>query len=247
MLQNSGHQATVRQYSVDMVTSDDDDVPELFQSSNEGTRIVNTARMHVNRTRDQRARLALAKSSSLTSIVTNISLPNDTPEAVYFVELAIDRGKDLSIKDLNGTSDPYVKVYYGTEEKYVTNTIFKNLNPVWSEKTSFFVHDLTVPVCFYLFDYDRIGRDEPMGYTKIDLCKLPIGEAYNAALELKNEKRADGRTGTLVVSITITQKTSEFRDEVKCKHVSIFDLRLPNLHQGTAYIVETIQSKSIAN
>ena len=149
------------------------------------------------------------------SVLMNVALPNNPLETIYFVELCVDRGKDLSIKDLNGTSDPYVKVYYGTEEKYVTNTVYKNLNPIWNEKVSFFINDLSVPVYFYMYDYDRIGRDESMGSTRIDLKKLNVGESSNMTLELKNEKRTDGKTGLLIINISVTQKTSEFRDEVK--------------------------------
>ncbi|CAF4655605.1 unnamed protein product, partial [Rotaria sp. Silwood2] len=126
----------------------------------------------------QRARTVLNKSPSLTSILTNTSIKTNATDMVYWVELCIERGKDLSIKDFNGTSDPYVKVYYGTEEKYVTNTVYKNLNPIWNEKLSFFVHDLNIPISFCLFDYDRIGRDESMGSAKIDLWKLPLEKNY---------------------------------------------------------------------
>jgi len=156
-----------------------------------------------------------SKSSSLTSTLTNTSSSPNIPEVIYWIELCIERGKDLSIKDLNGTSDPYVKVYYGNEEKYITNTVYKNLNPIWNEKCSFFVYDLNIPIYFYLFDYDRIGRDESMGSTKLDLWKLPLEKVYNATLDLENEKRTDGKIGMLKINITITLKSSEFRDEVK--------------------------------
>ena len=77
---------------------------------------------------------------------------------------------------------------------------------------------------FIYFDYDRIGRDESMGSTKIDLWKLPHEEVYNAILDLKNEKRTDGKTGTLEISVNITQKTSEFRDEVRVNNILLFYL-----------------------
>jgi Ca2+-dependent lipid-binding protein len=203
---------TLRQHSLEMITSDDD-IPQLSQQTTESNRTLNSSRMNLNKLKDQitnRARTVLNKSPSLTSVLTNTS----SPEIVYWIEVCIERGKDLSIKDFTGTSDPYVKVCYNNEEKYTTNTIYKNLNPVWNEKFSFFVNDLNIPIYFNIYDYDRIGRDEPMGTTKIDLSKLPIEQVYNATLELENEKRADGKIGSLKISITITQKTSEFRDEI---------------------------------
>ena len=185
---------------------------------NDTNRLINSNRQkNLNKSKDQtsRSRTDLNKSSSLTSIFTNTSSPPNTPEFIYWVELYIERGKDLSIKDINGTSDPYVKIYYGNDEKYITNIVHKNLNPIWNEKCSFIVYDLTIPIYFYIFDYDRIGRDESMGTTKIDLWKLPLENIYNATLELDNEKRNDGKIGSLKININITSKTSEFRDEVR--------------------------------
>jgi hypothetical protein len=209
MTQNIDNQETIQQNSLDTLASNED-----FQPN----RLMNSSRKDLHKCKDQitqRTRTCLNKSPSLTSIVTNASITPNNPEILYWIELCIDRGNDLSIKDLNGTSDPYVKVYYGSEEKYITNTVHKNLNPIWNEKFSFFVYDLNIPLYFYLYDYDRIGRDESMGSTKIDLWKLPIEKVYNAILDLENEKRTDGKNGTLKISITITSKTPEFRDEVR--------------------------------
>jgi len=199
---------------LDILTPDED------MSQSEVNQTSSPSRKNLNKL-TQRARAVLNRSPSLTSILTNTSSTTNSPEIIYWIELSIERGKDLSIKDFNGTSDPYVKVYYGTEEKFITNTVYKNLNPIWNEKVSFFVYDLNIPIYFYLFDYDRIGRDESMGSKKIDLWKLPLEKIYNATLELENEKRTDGKFGMLQISLTITSKTSEFRDEVR---IMIIDL-----------------------
>jgi Ca2+-dependent lipid-binding protein len=199
---------------LDILTPDED------MSQSEVNQTSSPSRKNLNKL-TQHARAVLNRSPSLTSILTNTSSTTNSPEIIYWIELSIERGKDLSIKDFNGTSDPYVKVYYGTEEKFITNTVYKNLNPIWNEKVSFFVYDLNIPIYFYLFDYDRIGRDESMGSTKIDLWKLPLEKINNATLELENEKRTDGKIGMLQISLTITSKTSEFRDEVR---IIIIDL-----------------------
>ncbi|CAF3070826.1 unnamed protein product [Rotaria sp. Silwood2] len=194
--QNIDDQVIFPQNSSDLVASDEN-TPQLSQLTIDNNRTSCSNRKNLNKFKDQmaqRARTVLNKSPSLTSILTNTSIKTNATDMVYWVELCIERGKDLSIKDFNGTSDPYVKVYYGTEEKYVTNTVYKNLNPIWNEKLSFFVHDLNIPISFCLFDYDRIGRDESMGSAKIDLWKLPLEKTYNATLDLENEKRIDGKT-----------------------------------------------------
>ena len=200
-------------YSLDMAAPYDD-ISTLFQSTNGDRNRSN--RKYLSRFQDQIARTTINDSPSLSSaLTTNASLKSNVTEIVYWLDVHIERGKDLSIKDLNGTSDPYVKVYYGTEERHVTNIIYKSLNPLWNENVPIFVHDLNIPLYFYVFDYDRIGRDESMGFTKLDLWKLPLEQVYHATLDLENEKRNDGKTGMLKISITITPKTSEFRDEVR--------------------------------
>ena len=196
------------------MTIDDDGQQPLI---GETTRSSSYSRMSLNKFKDQltqRARTVLTKSPSLTSILTNNSTTPNQIEQVFWTEICVERGKDLAVKDMNGTSDPYVKIFYGNEEKYVTNVIPKNLNPIWNERFTFFTQDLQIPLIFQIFDRDLIGRDESMGTTKIDLSKIPLDLPYQATLELENENRNDGKMGTLKVSITLTPKTIEFRDEV---------------------------------
>jgi hypothetical protein len=180
----------------------------------------------INKFKDQisqRAKNVMTKTESLTSMFEKPP-PPPVLDQVYWTEVRIERGKDLAPKDISGTSDPYVKVLYGSEEKYMSAVVESNLNPVWNETFTFFTHDLNVPLCFQIFDRDRIGRDESMGSTKLDLWKLPFERLYCATLDLEDEKRSDGIAGMLKVGITITPKSIEFRDEVKIKHLNIFYL-----------------------
>jgi Ca2+-dependent lipid-binding protein len=212
VLINAYDKAILSNGSLEMGT--DDDGAQI--SITDANRVSNSSRMSLNKLKDQlaqRARTVLIKSPSLTSILTNTSSPNYV-EQVYWTEVCIERGKDLSVKDLNGTSDPYVKVVYANEEKYTTSTVIKNLNPIWNEKFTFFTHDLQLPICFQVFDHDRIGRDESMGIAKLDLSRIPLETLYQATLELDNERRSDGKRGSLKINITLTPKPVEFRDEV---------------------------------
>ena len=165
----------------------------------------------------QRAKSVMTKTPALPASPTAPTTLSQTPgvsTTVYWTEILIERGKDLAAKDVTGLSDPYVKVFYGNDEKYTTNIVDKSLNPIWNEKFTIFTEDLNIPLYFRLFDRDRIGKDENMGTAKLDLWKLPFERAYAATLDLEDEKRSDGKVGMLKITITITPKTSEFRDEV---------------------------------
>ncbi|CAF4545659.1 unnamed protein product, partial [Rotaria sp. Silwood2] len=218
-IQNGPEETMILNDSLNMVIENEE---QQNQTPLNGlNRTLSSSRSSLNKFKEQltqRARTVMTISPSLTSILTNVSSTNNNNnnniEQVYWTEICIERAKDLAAKDINGSSDPYVKVLYGAEEKYSTDIVLNNLNPVWNEKFTFFVHDLNIPICFNIFDHDRIGRDEPMGTTKINLCKLPLDTLYAATLELEDERRNDGKSGVLKISVTITPKSIEFRDEV---------------------------------
>lgn len=187
---------------------------------------ITSNKMTLNRFKDhftQRARNVMTKTPSLNSLLSNSPPTPPTPTLIICTEVCIERGKDLAVKDLNGTSDPYVRVFYSGEEQHTTEVITKSLNPVWNERVSIFTDDLSVPLCFYVYDHDRIGRDESMGTAKLDLSRIPMDRNYIATLELENEKRSDGKKGMLKVAVNITQKPIEFRDEVIEKREKFFD------------------------
>ncbi|CAF3684233.1 unnamed protein product [Rotaria sp. Silwood1] len=230
-------------------------VPDIEGQQNEtqltgSNRKLSSSRLSFNKFKEQltqHARTVMTIPPALTSILTNTSSTNNNNdniniEQVYWAEICIERAKDLAVKDINGSSDPYVKVLYGNKEKYITNTVSKNLNPVWNEKFIFFVHDLNIPLYFNIFDHDRIGRDDPMGTTKIDLYKVPLHKLYSATLELQDERRNDGKTGTIKISITMIPKSIEFRDEIKNgekKWIALKDRKCMSLVKGAIEIEAT--------
>jgi len=79
--------------------------------------------------------------------------------------------RDLLSGDLNGLSDPYLKIPNGQEgvldlppKNDKTKSIFKTLNPVWNEE---FIIELNPMKCSKLkievYDYDYIGKDDFLG------------------------------------------------------------------------------------
>lgn len=95
------------------------------------------------------------------------------------VEVQVEQGRNLQACDLNGLSDPYVRVSLGTTV-YQTTIIYENLNPVWSKQL--FVFDVIdeTPLLFNLWDKDNTSNDDYMGLVEIP-CSAFARQSTNAA------------------------------------------------------------------
>jgi Ca2+-dependent lipid-binding protein len=52
----------------------------------------------------------------------------------YELRIKLREGKNLAVRDITGSSDPYVKFVLNGSSVYKSKIIFKNLNPVWNEE-----------------------------------------------------------------------------------------------------------------
>ena len=52
----------------------------------------------------------------------------------YELRVKLKEGKNLAVRDLCGTSDPYVKFQLNGNSVYKSKIVLKNLNPVWNEE-----------------------------------------------------------------------------------------------------------------
>lgn len=52
----------------------------------------------------------------------------------YELNVKLKEGKNLAVRDLCGSSDPYVKFILNGSTVYKSKIIFKNLNPQWNEE-----------------------------------------------------------------------------------------------------------------
>ncbi|KAF8985000.1 hypothetical protein BGZ46_006290 [Entomortierella lignicola] len=75
---------------------------------------------------------------------------------------------NMAIKDLNGFSDPYVRISIGGQS-FTTNIIPKTLNPVWNATFEFSVEPQSMPdqVNLMFWDKDWFSRDDFMGAVNI--------------------------------------------------------------------------------
>ena len=105
--------------------------------------------------------------------------------------IRVVEAKDLMAADLNGKSDPYVKIkdvpgLVGKGAK--TKVIKKTLNPVWNEDFEFFFGYKTVCLRFQVYDYDRIGDHDQIGKAFLPVQTLFDGQPHDVWLPLTVKK-----------------------------------------------------------
>uniref|UniRef100_A0A2H1VPC2 SFRICE_012529 n=1 Tax=Spodoptera frugiperda TaxID=7108 RepID=A0A2H1VPC2_SPOFR len=82
----------------------------------------------------------------------------------------IFEARDLPIKDVTGSSDPYIKVFLlpDRKKKFQTKVHRKNLNPVFNETFLFSVpyEELRQRyIQFSVYDFDRFSRHDLIGHV----------------------------------------------------------------------------------
>ncbi|XP_049878717.1 synaptotagmin-10-like isoform X2 [Pectinophora gossypiella] len=99
--------------------------------------------------------------------------------------VTVIKGRNLKAMDINGSSDPYVKICLicqGKRIKKKKTTVKKNtLSPIYNEALVFDlpaenVYDVTLLV--KVIDYDRIGPNELIGCTAIGSTLIGIGRDH---------------------------------------------------------------------
>ncbi|XP_046904400.1 rasGAP-activating-like protein 1 [Hypomesus transpacificus] len=106
--------------------------------------------------------------------------------SLYF---RIVEGRNLSAKDVSGTSDPYCIVKVDNEVVARTATVWKNLNPFWGEEYTLHLPMGFHTLSFYVMDEDTIGHDDVIG--KLSLSKEAIGSQAKGLDSWMNLIRVD--------------------------------------------------------
>ncbi|KAI3701914.1 hypothetical protein L6452_27382 [Arctium lappa] len=116
--------------------------------------------------------------------------------------------KNLLAMDLNGSSDPYVKLKVG-HQRCKTKVVKKCPNPSWCEEFSFKVEDLKEQLVVSVLDDDKYFNDDFIGSVKIPISRVfdtpdkSLGTVWYPLQPKKKSKIKD--CGEVLITICLSQ------------------------------------------
>lgn len=117
----------------------------------------------------------------------------------YALHIKVIEAKNLKAADLNGFSDPYVKLSVDKKE-HKTKIIKKTLNPEWNEMFQIDGVATNSVLSLKIYDWDRLSKDELLGSVDIDLSQCGVGKLTDKWYNLQNFK------GEIHVAIQILKR-----------------------------------------
>ena len=145
----------------------------------------------------------------------------------FTFNIKIIEAKDVPSMDLNGKSDPYIKLYLlGMKPKekigeVKTKIRIKTLNPIWNDEFHFPIKSLRTDILHLsLKDYDSFGRDD--GISKFDLVinNLNIGEVKDEWIRfIPNKGISKGGLVHLKCQLTAPGKVAYIPDNTFIKKI----------------------------
>ncbi|ESW24745.1 hypothetical protein PHAVU_004G156400 [Phaseolus vulgaris] len=118
-----------------------------------------------------------------------------------WIELVLIEGRDLVAADLRGTSDPYVRVHYGSFKKR-TKVIYRTLNPQWNQTLEF--SDDGSPLMLYVKDHNALLPTSSIGECVVEYQRLPPNQMADKWIPLQGVKRGE-------IHVQITRKVPELQ------------------------------------
>ena len=129
----------------------------------------------------------------------NLPLINPNENAIisetFTFNIKIYEAKNIASMDLNGKSDPYIRLYlYGPKPKEKIGEIktkirFKTLDPYWNDEFQFPIKSIGTDILHMsLKDYDTFGRDDKISSYDIAMLNLNVGEIRDEWIHFNPEK-----------------------------------------------------------
>lgn len=132
--------------------------------------------------------------------------------AFFQLHIHLKRGVDLTVRDMRGSSDPYVKFKVGSKTAFKSKIVTKDLNPVWDESFTLSIGDVFKPILIKVYDYNRVIQDDFMGLANLDLTNLEPNKLTKMGVILHDPGRSSN-LGKLLLSVTLEPKTYEEKED----------------------------------
>lgn len=135
---------------------------------------------------------------------------SDGGEGSGLIELSLIEAKDLVAADLRGTSDPYVRVLYGTIKKR-TKVIHKTLNPQWNQTLEF--PDDGSPLRLFVKDHNALLPTSSIGECIVEYNGLPPNQMADKWIPLQGVTKGE-------IHVQITRKVVELPKKSSFKPIT---------------------------
>eukprot|EP01126_Amoeba_proteus_P054938 TRINITY_DN6784_c0_g1_i12.p1 TRINITY_DN6784_c0_g1~~TRINITY_DN6784_c0_g1_i12.p1 ORF type:complete len:168 (+),score=26.93 TRINITY_DN6784_c0_g1_i12:365-868(+) len=120
------------------------------------------------------------------------------------LKIRLISGKDLAAKDLDGKSDPYIRLWCGPF-KFLSRIVNKTLSPVWNETFEIpAIYAKSNPIDVECWDWDAVGGDDYMGEFSFSSDIVIDGEVLVSSFALHKPKvKSKRKTGDVSGSIQL--------------------------------------------
>ncbi|XP_046945119.1 multiple C2 and transmembrane domain-containing protein 1 isoform X12 [Lynx rufus] len=125
---------------------------------------VSISDLSVNSLEDQKEREEILRRYSPLRIFHNL-------KDVGFLQVKVIRAEGLMVADVTGKSDPFCVVELNND-RLLTHTVYKNLNPEWNKIFTFNIKDIHSVLEVTVYDEDRDRSADFLGKVAIPLLSL---------------------------------------------------------------------------
>nr|KAF6355460.1 multiple C2 and transmembrane domain containing 1 [Myotis myotis] len=154
---------------------------------------VSISDLSVNSLEDQKEREEIFKRYSPLRIFHNL-------KDVGFLQVKVIRAEGLMAADVTGKSDPFCVVELNND-RLLTHTVYKNLNPEWNKVFTFNIKDIHSVLEVTVYDEDRDRSADFLGKVAIPLLSIQNGE--QKAYVLKNKQLTGPTKGVIYLEIDV--------------------------------------------
>ncbi|XP_033019671.1 multiple C2 and transmembrane domain-containing protein 1 isoform X5 [Lacerta agilis] len=154
---------------------------------------VSIADLPINALEDLKEQEEILKRYSLVRMFHNM-------KDVGFLQVKVIKAEGLMAADVTGKSDPFCVVELNND-RLLTHTVYKNLNPEWNKIFTFNIKDIHSVLEVTVYDEDRDRSADFLGKVAIPLLSIQNGE--QKAYVLKNKQLTGPTKGVIYLEIDV--------------------------------------------